>query len=69
MTVEELLNNLGIEKIHLDNFAQNNEYLKYEVLLNIEFENEAYEIPERINIEIESIEIDNKFKTIKLIGD
>ncbi len=65
MTVEELLNNIGLI---YDEFT-NKLLIDYEILLNIEFENEVYEKPERINIEIESIEIDHKFKTIKLIGD
>jgi hypothetical protein len=66
MTVEEF-----IQEITLEYDLDGNKILpnKYEILLNIEIENEAYEKPERINIEIESIEIDHKFKTIKLIGD
>ncbi len=66
MTLNEFLQEITIEYDLNGNKILPDDY---EILLNIEFENEVYEKPERVNIEIESIEIDNKFKTIKLIGD
>lgn len=64
MTLEELLQEIGIEKIHLDNFAQNNPRLKYNIVIE---HNENFAIDFQNGItQANLIDIDNNEKTITL---